>query len=182
MRKIIVDIDNTLWALAPVLYQHLRKVAPSMPEHELWGEWDFWDGYIDEKTLYTVIWEIHLNQDRYGVYPESQRFLSLLKEKGYHIIIASHRDKDTIHATTRWLEKHQLPFDELHLSYDKSVLFSDAWAIVDDSPVTLEKAAKAGIIRAGLRNPWNKNENHPLFSNLMEIYEYLESQCQRSNS
>ncbi len=177
MRKIIVDIDNTLWDLAPVLYRHLKQVAPSIPEHALWREWDFWNGYINEKTLYTVIREIHLNQDQYGVYPESRQFLSLLKEKGFYVVIASHREKGTNHATKQWLKKHELVFDELHVSYDKSVLFADAWAIIDDSPVTLQKAVEAGIVRAGLRNPWNENEDHPLFSNLMEIYEYLQGQC-----
>ena len=80
-------------------------------------------------------------------------------------------------ATVRWLKKHDLPYDKVHLSYDKSVLFDKCWAIVDDSPETLDKAAEAKIVRAGLRNPWNEKEKHPLFDNLMEIFQYLEEQC-----
>ena len=30
-RKIIVDIDNTLWHLAPELWEALKKVNPEMP-------------------------------------------------------------------------------------------------------------------------------------------------------
>jgi hypothetical protein len=47
---------------------------------------------------------------------------------------------------------------------DKSVLFDSCLAIVDDSPATLDKAAQAGILCAGLREPWNAGTGHPLFS------------------
>ena len=123
----------------------------------MWNKWNFWEGYAPEMTLYKVIRDIHLRQDHFGVYPDAKQFLTSLREKGFYIVIASHREKGTIHAAKRWLKKHELPFDEVHLSYDKSVLFSDAWAIVDDSPVTLDKALKVGIVRAGLRNPWNEH-------------------------
>ncbi len=92
-------------------------------------------------------------------------------------MIASHREKETLAATRKWLEKNALAFDEIHLSYDKSVLFDERWGIIDDSPVTLDKARSAGIVRAGLKNPWNEGEDHPLFSNLDEIYDYLREEC-----
>ena len=98
-----------------------------------------------------------------------------MKERGFYIFIASHRETNTYAATVKWLRQNGLFFDEVHLSYDKSVLFSDSWGIVDDSPITLDKAAKAGIIRAGLSNPWNINSAHPLFDNLFEVLNYLES-------
>ncbi len=49
------------------------------------------------------------------------------------------------------------------------------WAIIDDNPITLDKAARAGIIRAGLLNPWNAHSAHPLFNNLLEVMRYIES-------
>jgi len=60
------------------------------------------------------------------------------------------------------------------------VLFPESWAIIDDSPITLEKAARAGIIRTGLLNPWNENSGHPLFNNLLEVLGYLDSLDGRS--
>ena len=42
-RKIIVDIDNTLWNLAPVLWEHLKAINPKMPEPSEWSYWDFWE-------------------------------------------------------------------------------------------------------------------------------------------
>jgi hypothetical protein len=55
------------------------------------------------------------------------------------------------------------------------VLFNDLCAIVDDSPSVLDKAKAAGIIRVGLRCPWNEKTNHPLFDTLPEILVYLDS-------
>ena len=118
-----------------------------------------------------------MEQDRFQPYNEARGFLGRLKENGFYIVIASHRERETLPATRRWLEKNALPFDEIHLSYDKSVLFDWCWAIIDDSPVTLDKARSAGIIRAGLKNPWNERENHPLFASLHEIYDYLQTKC-----
>lgn len=177
MRKIIVDIDNTLWDLAPVLYEHIRAAAPSVPLPAEWYKWDFWKGYVSERAVYGMLRDIHMRQNEFGVYPDAGKFLTDLRKKGFYIIIASHREKGTINATEGWLKKHQLPFDEVHLSHDKSVLFDDCWAIVDDSPTTLDKAEEAGIVRAGLKNPWNEKKNHPLFNNLNEIYAYLQGQC-----
>jgi hypothetical protein len=72
-------------------------------------------------------------------------------------------------------EQTWLVFDEVHLSYDKSVLFDHSAGIVDDNPRVLEKAEQAGIVRAGLLNPWNEDTHHPLFKNLIEILEFLDS-------
>ncbi len=177
MRKIIVDIDNTLWDLAPVLYERLLEASPGFPHHSQWRTWSFWKGLIPAEQLYGIIRDVHMEQDTFEPYGQSRSFLEQLHRKGFQIIIASHREKETFTSTRRWLWKHGLPFDDIHLSYDKTVLFDDCWAVVDDSPVTLEKARQAGIVRAGLKNPWNETEDHPLFTDLGEIYEYLEGEC-----
>ena len=176
MRKIIVDIDNTLWDLAPVLYEELKKINPELPSPSHWYHWDFWRGYISERVLYSVLRDIHLKQDTFAPYPDAEPFLAHLKEEGFYIIIASHREKGTFDAAQRWLIKYDLAFNEVHLSYDKTVLFNKCRAIVDDSPVTLEKARAAGIVRVGLKNPWNEKEDHPLFTNLVEVLNYLQIQ------
>ena len=35
MKKIIVDIDNTLWDLAPVFFEYLQKYNPDIPVDDL---------------------------------------------------------------------------------------------------------------------------------------------------
>jgi hypothetical protein len=173
-KRVIVDIDNTLWNLAPELWRQLQTINPQIPPPEKWMEWDFWEELVRTKDLYRALREVHMKQDQYAPYPESRAFLAALKERRFYIIIASHREKGTLDPTVRWLRKYDLVFDEVHLSSDKSVLFNGCWAIVDDSPVTLAKAAKAGIIRVGLRNPWNDGLNHPLFNNLIEVLAFID--------
>ncbi len=177
MKRIIVDIDNTLWDLAPVLRKHLLTFNPSIPPLEEWSRWDFWRGYVPDKVFYGALEQIHLRQDRYEPFAESRTFLATLKEWGLYVIIASHRHNSALGPTVRWLNKNDLPFDEVHLSYDKSVLFPGSWALVDDSPAVLEKAREAGILRVRLRYPWNEKLDHPLFNGLPDILVYLAGLC-----
>lgn len=182
MKKIIVDIDNTLWNLAPVFFEYLKKYNPEIPVEDLKRGETRLKGYIPREDLFGVLKEIHMRQDEFEPYPEAREFLASLKENGFYIIIASIRDEEARESTERWLRKYDLPYDELHLSNDKTVLFNDAWAIVDDSTWTLDKAAQAGIVRTGLVNVWNANRGHPLFPTLKEVLEYLKSQCICSKS
>lgn len=169
----VVDIDNTLWDFASVLYEKLKAINPSVPPPSYWTAWDFFKNYVSEFYFYQLIEEIHKKQDEYGVYPEAKKFLDELKDLGFRVIIASHRAKKTENSTVRWLRKHNLHFDELHLSYDKSVLFPSSDIVIDDSPFVLEKAKTLGIMALGIEYPWNKANGFLLFKNLTEILSYI---------
>lgn len=177
VKKIVVDIDNTLWDLAPVFFEYLERYNPEVPIDALKRGETRLKGYIPREDLFGILKEIHMRQDEFEPYPDAKTFLAVLKEMGLYIIIASLRDEDARDATERWLERYELPYDELHLSDDKSVLFHESWAVVDDSIWTLNKAAEAGIIRTGLLNAWNANRGHLLFSTLGEVLNYLKGQC-----
>jgi 5'(3')-deoxyribonucleotidase len=179
-KKVIVDIDNTLWNLAPELWEHLKAHNPKMLPPSEWRDWDCWKGYITIKDLLEILNNIHMQQEKYPPIPEAKQFLEAPRKREFYIIIASHREKKAFPPTERWLRQNGLLFDEIHLSNDKSVLFPESWAIIDDSPITLDKAARAGIIRTGLSNPWNENSGHPLFNNLLEVLGYLDSLDGRS--
>jgi hypothetical protein len=154
----------------------MRGVNPNLPPPAKWDSWDFWFPYVGPKQAYTVIDGIHLEQEHFSPYADAAWFLASLKERGFHVIVASHRQRGALEPTARWLRKHSIAYDEIHLSRDKTILFDTCWGIVDDSPVTLAKARDAGIVRVGLRNPWNEHEDHPLFDSLAEILRYLEGQ------
>jgi len=175
MKRIAVDIDNILWDFSPVFWERLQKINPEIIPPAIWNRFDFWRKYVTAKQLYGVIKEIHLEQESFKPYDDAGPFLSSLKNRGFHIIIASHREQGTMEPTRRWLLMHNLVHDEIHLSNDKSILFHDLYAVVDDSPSVLDKARAAGIIRAGLRCPWNADTDHPLFDSLPEILIYLDS-------
>ncbi|MCX7857032.1 MAG: hypothetical protein N2513_03480 [Deltaproteobacteria bacterium] len=172
----IVDIDNTLWDFAPILYKKLKLLNPSVPPPEKWDRWDFFKDYVSVSDFYRVIEEIHKRQDEYGVYPEAKDFLLGIKKLGYFVVIASHRTKESELPTLKWLKKHELIFDELHLSYDKSILFEISSVVIDDSPFVLEKAKASGLLALGLEHPWNRQNNFLLFKNLMEILSFIEKQ------
>lgn len=176
MKKIIIDIDNTLWDLAPVFYGRMREARPDLPPSSEWRDWDFWRSYLTSKAVYKILDSIHMEQDVFQPFAEAAEFLAGLRRMGFYILVASHRRPAALDPTSRWLDKNGLVYDEIHLSYDKTVLFGTCWGIVDDSPETLDKARGAGIIRAGLRNPWNEGQDHPLFDNLGQISEYLLTQ------
>ncbi|MCX7914663.1 MAG: hypothetical protein N2511_08800, partial [Thermodesulfovibrionales bacterium] len=128
-----------------------------MPTQDNWHSWDFWKHYLRAEDFYKVINKIHLKQDVFGVYPDAGDFIKELKARNYKIIIASHREEQSRISTINWLLKHNLLFDELHLSYDKTVLFKCCTIVIDDSPHVLEKAQKLNIIATGLEFPWNKD-------------------------
>ncbi len=176
MEKIIVDIDNTLWDLAPVLYDRMSKACPALPPAAEWRQWDFWRSCVEPKTIYAILDDIHMEQDTFSPFDDAAAFLADLKRMGFYIVVASHRRKEALGPATKWLRSNNLVYDDIHLSYDKTVLFKDSWGVVDDNPIVLKKAKDAGIVRAGLRNPWNENEDHPLFDNLSQIAEYLRNQ------
>ncbi len=174
----VIDIDNTLWQFCDAFYEELKKVNPAFPRVEQWTTWDFFRPYCAEKQFLAAVDAVHRQQDsdRYQPYPEAKGFLLSLKGEGYRLVIASHRRPEMQGPTERWLRKHELEYDELHLSFDKSVLFGDAAVVVDDSPHTLEKAVALRAIGAGLLFPWNQayaGNGFGLFRDLNEVLGYI---------
>lgn len=139
----------------------------------MWHSWDFWKSYVDAKTFYRIIDTIHSRQDKFGVYPDAKDFLRELKNSGHLIVIASHREEHSRVPTENWLKKHNLLFDMLHLSYDKTVLFHCCSVVIDDSPHVLASAVKKGLFATGLEFAWNRNNGFKLFKSLSEILKFL---------
>lgn len=179
MKKIaVIDIDNTLWRFCDVFYRELKKLNTNFPPIDQWTTFDFWEPYCSKKEFIAAINSIQQDQDndRYHPYPEAKDFLLSLKERGFHIIIASHRLKETKRPTERWLARHQLTYDELYLSFEKSVLFDHAAVVVDDAPQTLAKAVASGALAAGLLFPWNRayaGNGFGLFQDLNAVLGYI---------
>ncbi len=169
--RIIVDIDNTLWDFATSLWKKIERYGVPRPSE--W-HWDFWKGYFTIEQLMHYIDEVHEEQDAGTLpFPEAADFLSALKKGGCHITIASHRNPASRGITEKWLKTHNLAFDDLYVGPDKTVLFDEHHAIVDDSAELLDKAATKGLITAGLLYPWNRDSMHSLFESLPEVLAYL---------
>jgi len=179
MNKIaIIDIDNTLWQFCDAFYLEMKKINKNFPAPDLWSSSSFWEEYCSESEFMASINLIHYNQDseQYRPYPEARNFLSTLREQGFYTILASHRLADTRQATEAWLKRHGILYDELHLSFDKTVLFNGADVVVDDIPETLKKAVEHGALGAGLLFPWNSaytGDGYGLFGNLDDVLDYI---------
>jgi hypothetical protein len=186
MSKIaIIDIDNTLWQFCDAFYEELKKVNKNFPTPDQWTHWDLWERYCSKDDFWGAINTIHFNQDsdKYFPYPEAKAFLSILKEKGYHITIASDRSPDYRKQTERWLEKHGLLYDDLLLTFHKAKLF-DMFTnvVVDDSPQVLKRAVESGAMATGLVFPWNRayaDSRFRLFNNLNEVLNHILSGTSR---
>lgn len=169
--RVIVDIDNTLWDFASVLWKKIAHYGIPRP-----SEWqgDFYKGFFSIEQLMRYVDEVHDEQDgSYPPFPDSVFFLSSLRKKGCHITIASLRNPNKRAVTETWLKVHGLIYDELYLVPDKSVLFGNHHAIVDDDPRTLDKAANRGLIATGLKYAWNMHSNHALFTQLTDVLDHL---------
>lgn len=180
MKQAVIDIDNTLWQFCDAFYDELKKINPAFPEVEQWTTWNFFEGLCTEQEFMASVDAIHARQDsdEFQPYPEAQGFLRSLKEQGYRVVIASHRRQEMQGSTERWLRKHGLPYDELHLSFDKTVLFDKTALVVDDAPHTLEKAVAHQAVGAGLLFPWNRayaGNGFGLFDNLDQVMGYIVS-------
>ena len=150
----------------------------AFPAIDQWTTWNFFVGYCTEEQFLAAVDAVHLRQDsdEHRPYPEAKGFLRTLKDQGYRIVIASHRRKEMRGPTERWLRKHGLVYDDLHLSFDKTVLFRDAAVVVDDAPHTLEKAVENKAIGAGLLFPWSRayaGNRFGLFGNLYEVMAHI---------
>jgi phosphoglycolate phosphatase-like HAD superfamily hydrolase len=172
MKRIIVDIDNTLWDFASVFRERIKEIVPTIPPINEW-KWDFYMEYISIEELYSICNDIHKEQDLFEPFSSAKWFLESLINEGCEIIIASHRDENSREATEKFLQKHNLSYNELHLSNNKTILFDSSMAIVDDAPHLLDEAKQKGLICTGLRWPWNKNTEHSLFDSLEEVLKFL---------
>jgi hypothetical protein len=174
----VIDIDNTLWQFCDAFYLELIKINRDFPTPDRWSSSGFWTEYCSESDFMNSINFIHYNQESeaYRPYPEAKTFLSTLMKEGFHIILASHRLTDTMQPTENWLKKHELPYDEIHLSSDKTILFNRTDVVVDDIPHTLKKAVECGALGTGLLFPWNQayaGKGFGLFQNLNDVLDYI---------
>ncbi len=186
-KNAVIDIDNTLWQFCDAFYAELKKINPAFPRVEQWTTWNFFEGYCTEEQFLGAVDAVHIRQDsdEYRPYPEAKGVLRALKDQGYRIVIASHRRMEMQGPTERWLRKHELVFDDRHLSFDKTVLFGNAAVVVDDAPQTLEKAVAHRAIGVGLLFPWNKayaGNGFGLFGDLNEVLGYIEGREGKSGN
>jgi uncharacterized protein len=158
MSRIALDIDSTLhhyWDLLDGLAQRHFGIRLPYEEQKGWGI-----DRLEPAQLKRLIAESHSDEniEQAEPYPGAVETVARWHAEGHWIHITSHRATHTRQATERWLQRIQMPFDDLHCSYDKVTrcVELEIDVLVDDSPVNLENARKQGIIGATIVHPWNE--------------------------
>jgi FMN phosphatase YigB (HAD superfamily) len=158
MARIALDIDSTLhdyWPLFRRLVLERHGVDLPYEDQRDWGTM-----LIPRDDVVAVIEETHSDANILGAepYPGAVETVREWHAAGHWIHVTSHRHNYAHEATGRWLDQIGMPYDDLHCSFDKVSRCVELGidVLVDDSPVNLIKAKKAGIVGATLIHPWNE--------------------------
>jgi uncharacterized protein len=164
--RIALDIDSTLhhyWDLFSDVVAERYGIELPYEEQTGWGITRLPDDYVRDAVRET---HSDANIAAGEPYPHAVETVQAWHAAGHWIHVTSHRAPDCYPATASWLEKIGLPFDDLHCSFDKVTRCVELGidVLVDDSPVNLERANRAGILGATIRHPWNEHlEGHEGF-------------------
>jgi len=155
--RIALDIDSTLhhyWDTRSDAAR--RRFGIELPYEE---QFDWGITRLKPKQLEVVIADTHCDEAILAgtPYPGAVETVRAWHAAGHFIHVTSHRAGGCHAATAQWLERIDLPFDDLHCSYDKISRCVELGieVLIDDSPANLAKAADRGILPATLRHPWN---------------------------
>ena len=153
----MVDVDNTLFDFATPLYEMLGESGIHIPPPQNWNKWDyFYPEFMSSKVAHDHFDAVHSHQLEYEPFEDARDFLEgLIKDRA--VIIVSHRRPHQCAELRKWLNEHNLPYDMVECSDDKTKMFNRSVfdVVVDDCPFTLEAAYNAGITGYGLTRPWN---------------------------
>ena len=157
MARIALDIDSTLhhyWDLLEGIARRRFGVELPYAEQEGWGI-----TVLEREQVVACIEETHSDENILAAepYPGAVETVRAWSDEGHWIHVTSHRAEGTRAATARWLENIGLPYDDLHLSYDKVTRCAELGidVLVDDSPVNIARAREVGIVAASIEHPWN---------------------------
>ncbi len=157
MARIAIDIDSTLhhyWDLLARIAHERFNVRLSYEEQHDWGI-----TVLEREQLTAAVHETHSDRNiESGVpYPGAAEAVRRWHEAGHWIHVTSHRRESCDAATRRWLKAQEIPYDDLHCSFDKVSRCVELGVdiLVDDSPVNIRAALERGMLAATLIHPWN---------------------------
>lgn len=159
MARIALDIDSTLhhyWDVLERVVFERHGVRLAYEDQTDWGITS-----IDRDLMIACVQETHSNDNvAAGVpYPGAVETVRRWHEEGHWLHVTSHRRTESAEATARWLQAIDMPFDDLHCSFDKipRCVELEIDVLVDDSPQNIIRARDEGIVAATLAHPWNRH-------------------------
>ena len=158
-----VDIDNVLAEAEPEVQRIFKELTGSSWPPGLYASAGGLDGSRLDRTLVERIFAyFHLRS--IPILPVHGGGRAALEwfQQYYRIVIITARHPDSRPQTLEWLERHQIPFDELHFSGDKTDVAKNITLAVDDHPEHVQGYSDKGIPSFLMDQPWNQKFSAPL--------------------
>ena len=157
--RIAIDIDSTLHHYWDVLSAvSVRRFGVALPYEEQFS-WGI--TRLRPEQLALCIEESHSDERILAgrPYPGAVEAVRHWHDEGHFVHICSHRSLDRRAATGTWLQSIGLPFDDLHVSFDKVArcVELDIDLLIDDSPGNLLAGIEHGMLAATIAHPWNRD-------------------------
>ena len=157
--RIAIDIDSTLHHYWDVLSDTAqRRFGIDLPYEE---QLDWGVTRLRPEQFKVCIEETHSDQAILSgrPYEGAVEAVSAWHRDGHFIHITSHRSTACQKATTEWLDRIGLDYDELYCSFDKVARCTELQidVLIDDSPDNLVRALENGIVAATITHPWNQD-------------------------
>ena len=152
-----VDIDNVL-ALAEEEVQRIyRELTGEVWPCELYASAGGLDRSAMDRKLVEEIFDYFHEQSIpfLSVMPGARSALAVLQQQFRIVIITARRPSARL-QTLDWLYSHGLPFDELHLTDEKTGVADNLIFAVDDHPEHVQSYVKQGIKVFIMDQPWNQ--------------------------
>jgi uncharacterized HAD superfamily protein len=158
MARIALDIDSTLhhyWDLIDRISQERFGVELPYEEQTDWGI-----TLLERDQLIACVEETHSDENVLSAepYPDAVETVRAWSKQGHWIHVTSHRSDRAYAATEQWLNQIDMPYDDLHCSYDKIARCVELGidVLVDDSPINLMRARDEAMAAATIIHPWNR--------------------------
>lgn len=157
-----VDIDNVLAVAEEEVQRIYCEMTGKAWPNELYASAGGLDGSDVDRDLIEQIFEhFHVQSiPSLPVIPGSRVALETLQQQ-FRIVIITARRPYARPQTLEWLRTHQLPFDELHLTGEKSDVAEGLKFAVDDHPEHVKDYVSQGIQVFLMDQPWNRSYSAP---------------------
>lgn len=192
-----VDLDGVVMdfygALKPIAAEWMGKPVSELTDDyryglEAWGLLDKKGGYdLSYPALHRYAVNQHEIFKNAAPIPGASFHLRRLSRLGVHIRIITHRlfvgglHGKSVTQTASWLEKHDIPYQDLCMVADKTSINADLY--IDDSPLNIDAFSKIGRPCIVFENPTNKHINAPLRAKTWdEVYNLVERAMNESSS
>lgn len=158
--RIGIDLDGVCYPFAEVitLYgEHTlgRRLAPAhlSPKWSFFEDWGMSGSEFGElmKAGHDVGLVYHIGSPP----PNCRSTLTQLRNRGHELVVCTHRPDYAHGATQAWLDRWQLPYDELVICTDKTLHRLDV--LLDDGPHNIEAMVGAGGKAVVFDQPWNQH-------------------------